>query len=121
MSNPFLEQYRTLKEEAGDGLLLYRMGDFLESFFEDARVVSDVLNLALTERIRAGDGVSMCGFAFHSADGHVSKLVRAGHSIAIAEQTETVATARDARGPGALPSRAIVRVISANQATREVE
>ena len=85
-------QYRRLKEEAGDALLFYRMGDFFELFFEDAKVASACLDIALTKRGEdSGEPVPMCGVPAHSAESYLARLIKAGHRVAIAEQTESPA------------------------------
>ena len=104
---PMMAQYKRLKDEAGDALLFYRMGDFFELFFDDARIAAVCLDIALTKR---GDGVPMCGVPCHSAESYLARLIRAGHRVAIAEQTESPAEARKARGSKALVDRAIVRL-----------
>jgi len=87
---PMMAQYHALKAEAPDCLLFYRMGDFFELFFDDARVAAACLDIALTARgSDRGEPVPMCGVPCHSADGYLARLIRAGHRVAIAEQTET--------------------------------
>jgi DNA mismatch repair protein MutS len=113
-------QYRRLKDEAGDALLFYRMGDFFELFFDDARVASACLDIALTKR--GGDGgepIPMCGVPAHSAESYLARLIRAGHRVAIAEQTESPAEARKARGSKALVERAIIRLVTPGTLTEE--
>jgi DNA mismatch repair protein MutS len=100
---PMMVQYRRLKDEAGDALLFYRMGDFFELFFEDARVAANCLDIALTKRGESeGEPIPMCGVPVHSAEAYLARLIRAGHRVAIAEQTENPAQARKARGSKAL-------------------
>src|ERR1700750_2834424 len=96
---PMMAQYKRLKEEAGDALLFYRMGDFFELFFDDARIAAARLNTALTKRGQdAGEPIPMCGVPVHSAEAYLARLIKAGHRVAIAEQTESPAEARNARG-----------------------
>jgi DNA mismatch repair protein MutS len=117
---PMMAQYRRLKDEAGDSLLFYRMGDFFELFFDDARIASQCLDIALTKRGEdAGEPIPMCGVPAHSADSYLARLIRAGHRVAIAEQTESPAEARKARGSKALVERAIVRVVTPGTLTEE--
>src|SRR5690242_14851930 len=113
---PMMKQYHRLKEEAGDALLFYRMGDFFELFFEDAKIAAACLDIALTKH---GDGVPMCGVPCHSAESYLARLIRAGHRVAIAEQTESPAEARKARGSKALVDRAIVRLVTPGTLTEE--
>lgn len=115
-----MAQYKRLKEEAGDALLFYRMGDFFELFFEDAKVASSCLDIALTKRGEdAGEPIPMCGVPAHSAESYLARLIRAGHRVAIAEQTESPAEARRARGSKALVERAIVRLVTPGTLTEE--
>src|SRR4051812_42603881 len=117
---PMMVQYHRLKDEAGDALLFYRMGDFFELFFDDARVAAHCLDIALTKRgADAGEPIPMCGVPVHAAEGYLARLIKAGHRVAIAEQTESPAEARKARGSKALVSRAIIRVVTAGTLTEE--
>ena len=94
-----MAQYRRLKDEAGDALLFYRMGDFFELFFDDAKAASACLDIALTKRgTDLGEPIPMCGVPVHAAESYLARLIRAGHRVAIAEQTESPAEARKARG-----------------------
>ena len=115
-----MAQYRRLKDEAADALLFYRMGDFFELFFDDAKVAASCLDIALTKRGEdAGEPIPMCGVPAHSADSYLARLIRAGHRVAIAEQTESPAEARKARGSKALVDRAIVRLVTPGTLTEE--
>jgi DNA mismatch repair protein MutS len=117
---PMMAQYRRLKDEAGEALLFYRMGDFFELFFDDAKVASACLDIALTKRGEdAGEPIPMCGVPVHSAESYLARLIRAGHRVAIAEQTESPAEARKARGSKALVDRAIVRLVTPGTLTEE--
>ncbi|MEH3045616.1 DNA mismatch repair protein MutS [Sphingomonas adhaesiva] len=115
-----MAQYHALKAESEDCLLFYRMGDFFELFFDDARIASQVLDIALTARgEHAGEKVPMCGVPVHAATAYLQRLIKAGHRVAIAEQTESPEAARKARGSKALVNRAIVRVVTAGTLTEE--
>ena len=115
-----MAQYRRLKEEAADALLFYRMGDFFELFFDDAKIASACLDIALTKRgADAGEPIPMCGVPVHSAESYLARLIKAGHRVAIAEQTESPAEARKARGSKALVERAIVRLVTPGTLTEE--
>jgi DNA mismatch repair protein MutS len=117
---PMMAQYLALKAEAQDCLLFYRMGDFFELFFDDAKVASAVLDIALTARgEHQGAPIPMCGVPVHSATAYLQRLIKAGHRVAVAEQTESPEDARRARGSKALVSRAIVRVVTAGTLTEE--
>ncbi len=104
---PMLQQYRAMKAEAGDAILLFHLGDFYECFFEDAVTVSRALDLVLTSRDKsAKDPVPMCGVPIRAADGYIARLVEQGFKVAICEQMEDPATARG------LVDRAITRIIT---------
>jgi DNA mismatch repair protein MutS len=117
---PMMVQYFALKAEAGDCLLFYRMGDFFELFFDDARLASGVLDIALTTRgEHLGEPIPMCGVPVHAAEAYLARLIKAGNKVAIAEQTESPEQARKARGSKALVSRAIIRFVTAGTLTEE--
>ena len=117
---PMMAQYLALKADSEDCLLFYRMGDFFELFFEDAKTASSVLDIALTARgEHLGQPIPMCGVPVHAATAYLQRLIKAGHRVAIAEQTESPEEARKARGSKALVSRAIVRVVTAGTLTEE--
>ncbi len=116
---PMMAQYLALKAQAEGSLLFYRMGDFFELFFDDAKIAAEVLDIALTSRgEHDGVPIPMCGVPAHSAEGYLARLIRAGQRVAIAEQTETPAQAK-ARGSKALVDRAIVRFVTAGTLTEE--
>jgi DNA mismatch repair protein MutS len=115
-----MTQYRRLKDEAGDALLFYRMGDFFELFFDDAKVASACLDIALTKRgENEGEPIPMCGVPAHSAESYLARLIKAGHRVAIAEQTESPVEARKSRGSKALVERAIIRLVTPGTLTEE--
>ena len=117
---PMMAQYRRLKDEAGEALLFYRMGDFFELFFDDAKVAAACLDIALTKRgADAGEPIPMCGVPVHAAESYLARLIKAGHRVAIAEQTESPAEARKARGSKALVERAIIRLVTPGTLTEE--
>jgi DNA mismatch repair protein MutS len=116
---PMMAQYLRLKAEAEDCLLFYRMGDFFELFFEDAKAAAATLDIALTARgEHDGAPIPMCGVPVHAAESYLARLIKAGHRVAIAEQTESPAEAK-ARGSKALVDRAIVRFVTAGTLTEE--
>lgn len=99
---PMMAQYRRIKGELPrDALLLFRLGDFYEMFFEDAQSGAQILNVALTRR----GVVPMCGIPFHAANGYVGKLLKAGYKVAICDQVE------EAR-PGQLVRREVTQILS---------
>ncbi len=117
---PMMAQYHRLKAEAGDALLFYRMGDFFELFFDDAKVAAACLDIALTKRgADGGEPVPMCGVPVHSAESYLARLIKGGHRVAIAEQVESPAEARKARGSKALVERAIIRLVTPGTLTEE--
>jgi DNA mismatch repair protein MutS len=117
---PMMQQYRRLKEEAGDALLFYRMGDFFELFFDDAKAASACLDIALTKRGEdSGEPIPMCGVPVHSAESYLARLIKGGFRVAIAEQTESPAEARKARGSKTLVERAIIRLVTPGTLTEE--
>jgi DNA mismatch repair protein MutS len=119
-ATPMMQQYHRLKAEAGEALLFYRMGDFFELFFDDAKAAAACLDIALTKRgADAGEPVPMCGVPVHSAESYLARLIRAGHRVAIAEQTESPAEARKARGSKALVDRAIIRLVTPGTLTED--
>jgi DNA mismatch repair protein MutS len=116
---PMMAQYLRLKAEANDCLLFYRMGDFFELFFEDAKGAAAALDIALTSRgEHDGAPIPMCGVPVHAAESYLARLIKAGFRVAIAEQTESPAEAK-ARGSKALVERAIVRFVTAGTLTEE--
>jgi DNA mismatch repair protein MutS len=99
---PMMAQYRKIKSELPkDALLLFRLGDFYEMFFEDAQTGAQLLNVALTKR----GIVPMCGIPFHAANGYIAKILRAGRKVAICDQVE------EAR-PGQLVKREVTQILS---------
>lgn len=112
-------QYLGLKAKAGDCLLFYRMGDFFELFFDDARAAAATLDIALTSRgEHDGQPIPMCGVPVHAAEGYLARLIKAGHRVAIAEQTESPEAAK-ARGGKTLVTRDIVRFVTAGTLTED--
>jgi len=117
---PMMAQYLALKAEAGDSLLFYRMGDFFELFFDDAKLAAQVLDIALTSRgEHQGVPIPMCGVPAHSAEGYLARLIKAGCRVAIADQTETPEEAKRRGGSKALVARDIVRFVTAGTLTEE--
>jgi len=116
---PMMAQYLGLKAEAPDCLLFYRMGDFFELFFDDAKAAAACLDIALTARgEHEGEPIPMCGVPIHAAEAYLARLIRGGFRVAIAEQIESPAEAKK-RGYKAVVNRAIVRVVTAGTLTEE--
>ncbi len=109
---PVMQQYVDMKAENPDALLMFRLGDFYESFFEDAKTISTALGLVLTARGTDGDGnnIPMCGIPWHAADNYFGRLVRSGYKVALVEQMETPAQAKE-RGHKYI-DRQVVRVLT---------
>lgn len=123
---PMMAQYLTTKSLHGDCLLFYRMGDFYELFYDDAITASQVLDITLTKRGKSnGDDIPMCGVPFHSCEPYLAKLIRAGHKVAICEQTETPdqakARVKAAGKPAskALVRREVVRIVTGGTLTED--
>ena len=115
-----MAQYLALKAQADDCLLFYRMGDFFELFFDDAKAASQILDIALTSRgEHGGQAIPMCGVPVHAAEGYLARLIRAGCRVAIAEQVETPEQAKKRGGSKALVARDIVRFVTAGTLTEE--
>lgn len=115
-----MAQYLELKAQAADCLLFYRMGDFFELFFDDAKLAAATLDIALTSRgAHGGDPIPMCGVPAHSAEAYLARLIRAGHRVAIAEQTETPAEAKARGGSKALVARGIIRYVTPGTLTED--
>ena len=87
---PMMQQYLTLKADYPHALVLYRMGDFYELFFDDAKLAADILGITLTRRgkDKQGNTIPMAGVPFHSADGYIARLINAGQTVVICEQVE---------------------------------
>lgn len=117
---PMMAQYHALKAQAEGCLLFYRMGDFFELFFDDARLAAAILDIALTSRGHQGDtAIPMCGVPVHAAEGYLAKLIKAGCRVAIAEQVETPEEAKKRGGSKALVRRDIVRFVTAGTLTED--
>ncbi|MDQ2867464.1 MAG: DNA mismatch repair protein MutS [Verrucomicrobiota bacterium] len=100
---PMMQQYQRLRASVpADVLLFFRLGDFYEMFFEDAKTASSILNVALTKR----NGVPMCGVPYHAAQNYIAKLIKAGRRVAICDQTSEAQ-------PGRIVTRDITQIISA--------
>src|SRR5881394_1795424 len=111
-ATPLMQQYHTIKARYPHALLLFRLGDFYELFYEDAIIAARELQITLTSRNREkGQPIPMCGVPYHAAEGYIARLIRAGFKIAICDQMEQP-------GPGKkLVRRDVVRVITPGTAT----
>ncbi|GIU66484.1 DNA mismatch repair protein MutS [Candidatus Phycosocius spiralis] len=116
---PVMAQYLEAKAAHPDALLFFRMGDFYELFFEDAKIAASALDIALTKRGRyRGEDIAMAGVPAHSAEAYLAKLVKQGFKIAICDQTEDVSEARK-RGSKSVVRRDVVRIITPGTLTEE--
>ncbi|HHZ01858.1 MAG TPA: DNA mismatch repair protein MutS [Tissierellia bacterium] len=104
---PMMEQYLGIKEQYKDCILLYRLGDFYEMFFDDAIIASRVLEIALTGRdCGQEERAPMCGVPYHSVEGYIAKLIENGYKVALCEQLEDPSTAKG------IVKRDVVRIIT---------
>lgn len=104
---PMMKQYFEIKKQYADAILFFRLGDFYEMFYDDAKTASAVLNIALTGKSCGGDErAPMCGVPYHAADSYIAKLVDAGFKVAICEQVEDPATAKG------IVKREVVRLVT---------
>lgn len=104
---PLMQQYTQIKDQYKDCILFYRLGDFYEMFFEDAKICSKELEIALTgKNIGKGERAPMCGVPYHAVDGYLSKLISKGYRVAICEQVEDPKTAKG------IVKREVVRIVS---------
>ncbi len=116
---PMMAQYLAIKKNHPNALLLYRMGDFYELFFQDAERASATLGIALTKRGKhLGVDIPMCGVPVHALDQYLQKLIRHGHRAAIAEQIEDPAEAKK-RGAKSVVARDVVRLITPGTLTED--
>jgi DNA mismatch repair protein MutS len=106
-ATPMVQQYLSIKAQYPDAILFFRMGDFYEMFFEDAKIASRILEIALTSRNKKDqDSIPMCGVPFHAAKAYIAPLIEKGLKVAICEQVEDPATAKG------LVKRDVVQVIT---------
>ena len=106
-TTPMMQQYDRAKQECGDALLLFRMGDFYELFHEDAKVAAKALGMTLTSRDKNSESpVAMAGFPHHQLDSYLGKLIKLGHRVAVCEQVEDPKTAKG------LVKREIAQIVS---------
>ncbi len=109
-TTPMMRQYRRIKSELPDDvILLFRLGDFYELFYEDAKRAAPIMDIALTKR----NGYPMCGVPHHALDGYLAKLVRAGCKAAVCEQVENPATAKG------VVRREVARIVTPGTATED--
>ncbi len=117
IATPMMAQYLAIKRQHESALLFYRMGDFYELFFDDAKTAAALLDIALTKRGKhLGEDIPMCGVPIHAAENYMLKLIRVGHRIAICEQVEDAGKKSKS---GQLMKREVVRVITPGTITED--
>src|ERR1700724_2421051 len=111
-STPLMRQYNSVKEQVSGALLLFRLGDFYELFFEDAITAARELEITLTSRNKEkGQAIPMCGVPYHAAEGYLARLIQKGYRVAVCDQMEEA-------GPGKkLVKREVTRVVTPGTAT----
>ena len=104
---PMMQQYLKIKSEYDDCLLFFRLGDFYEMFFDDAKEASRVLEITLTKRdVKKENPIPMCGVPYHSADNYIETLINNGYKVAICEQME------DPKQTKGMVRREVVRIVT---------
>ena len=101
-----MEQYSQIKAKHAEEILLFRLGDFYEMFYEDAKTASKVLGIVLTSRSKGDARIPMCGIPFHSSQSYINRLLKAGHRVAVCEQLQ------DPEEAEGIVERGVVRVIT---------
>ncbi len=118
-ATPVMAQFLEVKAKQPDALLFFRMGDFYELFFDDAKTAAEALGIALTYRGKhRGEDIPMCGVPVHAADAYLAKLIRGGFKVAVCEQMEDPAEARK-RGSKSVVRRDLVRVVTPGTLTED--
>ena len=111
---PMMQQFFSIKAKYPDSMLFFRLGDFYELFYDDARQASEILDITLTSRGKSGgDPIPMCGVPFHSADSYLARLIKSGFSVAICEQ---IGDPNTSKGP---VERRVVRLLTPGTVTDE--
>ena len=110
---PMMRQYHEAKKACGDALLLFRMGDFYELFYDDAKNAASILGLTLTSRDKGENPIPMAGFPHHQLDGYLAKVIRSGFRAAVCEQVEDPKTAKG------IVKREVTRVVTPGTVTDE--
>ena len=113
MATPMMQQYMDAKQACGDALLLFRMGDFYELFYEDAKSAARTLGLTLTSRDKGENPIPMAGFPYHQLEGYLGKLIAAGFRAAVCEQVE------DPKKAVGLVKREVTRLVTPGTVTDE--
>jgi len=108
---PAMKQFATFKDKYPDCVLFFRMGDFYETFYEDARICSKVLGITLTSRSKGDNVIPLAGVPYHAVDGYLKKMLQAGYRVAVCEQVEDPKTAKG------VVKRDIVRIVTPGTVT----
>ena len=111
---PAMKQYLEQKAQVGDAILFFRMGDFYELFYEDAKIASKVLGLSLTSRSKGENPVPLAGMPYHAVDTYLARMVKAGYKVAISEQVEDP---KEAKG---VVKRQVVRIVTPGTLTENI-
>ena len=112
--SPMMQQYLDIKEEHKDCILFFRLGDFYEMFFEDAKITSRELELTLTgKQCGLEERAPMCGVPFHSAEGYIARLVEKGYKVAIWEQVE------DPKAAKGIVKREVIKIVTPGTLTAQ--
>ncbi len=113
MATPVMEQYKRIKREHADAVLFFRMGDFYEMFFDDAKLAAKVLGIALTSRNKGPGAIPMAGVPHHAVEGYLQKMIRAGYRVAICDQLE------DSSQAGGIVERGVTRIVTPGTLTED--
>ena len=119
-STPMMRQYMNIKQKHEDALLFFRMGDFYEMFYDDAKIAAKILGIALTSRSKGEKAIPMAGIPHHAADSYIQKLIKAGYKVAVCEQLQN-----DPGKPGSkvegtgIVERDVIRVITPGTLTED--
>ncbi|MCL2005577.1 MAG: DNA mismatch repair protein MutS [Planctomycetaceae bacterium] len=110
---PMMRQFHEAKKACPEALLLFRLGDFYETFLDDAKIAAKILGIALTSRDKGPNGMPMAGFPHHQLDSYIAKIIAAGYRVAVCDQVE------DPKKAKGIVKRAITRIVSAGTVTEE--
>ncbi len=119
-SSPMMKQYMSIKRKNEDALLFFRMGDFYEMFYDDARIAAKVLGITLTSRSKGEKAVPMAGIPHHAAGSYIPRLIKAGYKVAVCEQLQNGVEKNDSKaGVKGIVERDVVRVITPGTLTED--
>ena len=109
-----MKQFHQFKKKYSDAILFFRMGDFYETFYDDARTCSQVLGLTLTSRSKGDNPIPLAGLPYHAVDGYLKKMLQAGYKVAVCEQVEDPKTAKG------VVKRDVVRIVTPGTLTDDI-